>query len=74
MGICTWNRLAQLQLVTFKIFTYKICIKKNILISLGKKKKKQKQSKQFNLYEKLINAKSNFDFVMFQKFRTIDKP
>jgi len=62
MGIGTWNRLAQLQLVTFKIFTYKICIKKNILISLGKKK--QKKSKRFNLYEKLINAKSNFDFVI----------
>ena len=72
MGIGTWNHLAQLQLVKFKIFTYKIFIKKNILISLGKKKK-QKKSKQFNLYEKLINAKSNFDFVMFQKFRTIGK-
>ena len=65
MGIGTWNCLAQLQLVTFKIFTYKI----------SKQKKYKKYIyillvqiyiyiyKQFNLYE--INAKSNFDFVRF---------
>ena len=49
MGIGTWNCLAQLQLVTFKIFTYKISKekrhKKNILISSEQKKKKLKKSK-----------------------------
>ena len=48
MGIGTWNRLAQLQLVTFKIFTYKISKekrhKKNILIS-SEQKKNLKKSK-----------------------------
>ena len=46
MGIGTWNRLAQLQLVTFKIFTYKISKekrhKKNILISSEQKKNFEK--------------------------------
>ena len=65
MGIGTWNRLAQLQFVTFKIFTYKTykqkkykkyiyTISSNIYIYIYK---------QFNLNE--INAKSNFDFVRF---------
>ena len=42
---------------------------KNILISSGKKKKKQWKSKQFNLYEKLTKSKSNFDSnQIFSKF------
>ena len=62
--MCVWDRSAQLQFVTFNIFTYKISeqklYKKNMFISSTQKKKKQK-SKQFNLYEKLTKANFNFE-------------
>ena len=66
MGIRSWNRLAQLQFVMFKIFTYKICKQKqykNKIHSLVQKKGGGggQKPKQFNLYEKLTKAKSNFN-------------
>ena len=63
--MCVWDRSAQLQFVTFNIFTYKISeqklYKKNMFISSTQKKKKMQKSKQFNLYGKLTKEKFNFD-------------
>ena len=63
MGIGVWDRLAQLQFVTFKILAYRISKQKQYkkYAHLFQRKSKIKKSKQFNLYGKLRKAKSNFE-------------